>query len=141
MPDDFTPDLNATSRSPTDRGVAALFADLIHQAGLLIRQEIALLGAELDEKLRRVGQGTTALAVGAALAISGWFVLLAAAVLGLALVVPGWLAALIVGGIVLAVGGVILYVGKRRLAARALVPRRTLRSLREDESWIKDHIR
>jgi hypothetical protein len=55
-------------------------------------------------------------------------------------VVRPWLAALIVGIAALLVGGALLYVGKRWLDARLLVPRRTLNSLREDETWIRARV-
>jgi Putative Actinobacterial Holin-X, holin superfamily III len=75
---------------------------------------------------------------GALVAFSGWLVLLACAVLGLSNAIAPWLAALIVAVIVLAIGAGLLIVGRRRLNAEALVPRRTLNSLREDEAWIRD---
>ena len=67
--------------------------------------------------------------------------MLLAAVLGLATVLPGWLAALIVGVVVVALGGVLTLIGKRRLSAGSLVPQRTLRSLREDEAWLLERLR
>lgn len=131
-------ELGATgSRPKADRSVVTLLSHLVDEAGLLFRQEVALLKAELGEKLSRAGQGGIALAAGGMIAFSGWLVLLAAAVLGLATVLPAWLAALIVGVVVLLIGGICLVVGKRRLAARSLVPGRTLRSLREDQAWLR----
>src|ERR1700731_2789084 len=95
-------------RPKTERSITTLLSDLASETILLIRQELALLKAELHEKFSRVGQGATALGAGALIAYSGWLVLLAAAVLGLATVLPAWLAALIVG-----LGGVGLGGGRR----------------------------
>jgi len=39
---------------------------------------------------------------------------------------------------VIALGAGLLFFGKSRFDADALVPRRTLNSLREDEAWIRD---
>ena len=77
-PDD--PDL-FEPRAKADRSITALLSDLASETILLIRQEMALLKAELSEKFSRVGQGATALGAGALIAFSGWLVLLAAAVL------------------------------------------------------------
>jgi hypothetical protein len=137
-PDD--PDL-FEPRAKADRSITALLSDLASETILLIRQEMALLKAELSEKFSRVGQGATALGAGALIAFSGWLVLLAAAVLGLATVVPAWLAALIVALLVLAIGGALVYIGKSRFDADSLKPRRTLRSLREDEAWLRERLR
>jgi hypothetical protein len=55
--------------------------------------------------------------------------------------VPPWLAALIVALVVLAIGAALLLVGKNRLDAEALTPKRTMRALREDEAWIRERLR
>jgi hypothetical protein len=137
-PDD--PDL-FEPRAKADRSITTLLSDLASETILLIRQEMALLKAELSEKFSRIGQGATALGAGALIAFSGWLVLLAAAVLGLATVVPAWLAALIVALLALAIGGALVYIGKSRFDADSLTPRRTLRSLREDEAWLRERLR
>jgi hypothetical protein len=128
-------------RPKTERSIATLLSDLASETILLIRQELALLKAELHEKFGRLGQGATAVGAGALIAFSGWLVLLAAAVLGLATVLPPWLAALIVAAVALATGGILIFVGKSRFDAQSLMPRRTLRSLREDEAWLRERLR
>jgi hypothetical protein len=120
--------------------MAGLLADLADQIGSLFRQELALLKAELLEKLGLIGQGVGAVAAGALIMFSGWLALLAAAVLGLAVVVAPWLAALIVGLVVLGLGAALLYFGKSRLDSESLAMRRTLSSLRENEAWIRERV-
>lgn len=128
-------------RPKTERSIATLLSDLASETILLLRQELALLKAELHEKFSRAGQGATALGAGALVAFSGWLVLLAAAVLGLANALPAWLAALIVAVVVLGIGALLLLFGKNRLDAQSLTPQRSLRSLREDEAWLKERLR
>ncbi|HEV2303294.1 MAG TPA: phage holin family protein [Stellaceae bacterium] len=125
----------------TERSFTALLADLATEAGLLLRQEIALFKAELAEKRGLFGRGAVLLAGGACIAFGGFLALLAAAAAGLALVMPVWEAALIVGVAALVLGGALACLGRRRLAARELVPRRTLASLREDEAWLREQFR
>jgi Putative Actinobacterial Holin-X, holin superfamily III len=122
------------------RPVAALLSDLAGDTSTLVRQEIALFKAELSEKLTRMGVGAGAVAAGGVIAFSGWLVLLAAAILGLSHVLPPWLSALIIGVVVIALGAGLALFGKSRLNADALVPHRTLNSLREDEAWIRDQV-
>lgn len=131
----------ADGRGKNERSTASLLADLAAETAQLIRQELALLKAELREKFGRAGRGALALVLGVALVLSGWFVLLAAAVLGLAQVLPPWLAALVVGGLFVMLGALFLVYGKRRLGPGAFVPRRTLDSLREDEARIRERFR
>jgi hypothetical protein len=128
-------------RPKAERSIATLLSDLASETILLLRQEMALLKAELHEKFSRMGQGAGALGAGALVAFSGWLVLLAAAVLGLAEVLPAWAAALIVAVVVLAIGAALLLFGKNRFDAQALTPERSLRSLREDEAWIRERLR
>jgi hypothetical protein len=128
-------------RPKADRSMASLLSDLAGETILLVRQEIALLKAELHEKFGRLGQGATALGAGVLIAFSGWLVLLAAAVLGLAEAVPAWLAALIVGLLVLAIAAALLWFGKSRFETKSLMPNRSLRSLREDQAWLKERLR
>jgi hypothetical protein len=127
-------------RPKAERSIASLLSDLASETILLFRQEIALLKAELREKIAKFGQGTAALAAGALVAFSGWLVLLSAAVLGLATWVHPWLAALIVAVVVLALGIALLLLGKSRLDSQKLMPKRTLRSLREDEAWLRERL-
>ena len=122
------------------RPLAALFSDLAGETSTLVRQEIALFKAELSEKLTRMGVGAGALAAGGVIAFSGWLALVAAAILGLSEVLAPWLSALIVGAVVIALAAALALFGKSRLKADALVPHRTLNSLREDEAWIRDQV-
>ena len=127
-------------RVRSGRPVAALLSDLAGETSTLVHQEIALFKAELNEKLAQIGLGAGALAAGGVIAFSGWLALVAAAILGLSYVLAPWLSALIVGVVVIALGAGLALFGKSRLNADALVPRRTLNSLREDEAWIRDRV-
>ena len=127
-------------RARSGRPVAALLSDLAGETSTLVRQEIALLKAELNEKLARIGVGAGALAAGGVIAFSGWLALVAAAILGLSYILAPWLSALIIGVIVIALGAGLALFGKSRVKADALVPHRTLNSLREDEAWIRDQV-
>lgn len=130
-----------TPRPKVDRSIATLLSDLAGETILLLRQELALVRAELHEKMSRVGQGATALGAGAMIAYSGWLALVAAMILALMLVWPAWLAALVVGAVIVIVGIVLMLIGRSRLDTEKLVPKRTLRTLREDEEWLKERLR
>jgi Putative Actinobacterial Holin-X, holin superfamily III len=127
-------------RARSGRPVAALISDLAAETSTLVRQKIALFKAELNEKLTRIGLGAGVLAAGGMIAFSGWLALVAAAIIGLSYVLAPWLSALIIGVVVIALGAALVLFGKSRLKADALVPRRTLNSLREDEAWIRDQV-
>src|SRR2546425_230063 len=109
MLSDGSPGLESSARrSGSDRSVARLLTDLADETGILIRQEIALLKAEIQENLGRLGIGVGALMAGGLIAFSGWLALIAAAILGLSIVLAPWLAALIVGAVLIALGAGLL---------------------------------
>lgn len=124
-----------------ERGIGALFSELAREASRLIHQEIALAKAELVDRTGQVGAGLVLCVAGGTVLFAGGLVLLAAAVLALALVLPPWAAALAVGGVVTLLGLAILLKGRRDLAARDLLPRRTLRTLRDDAQWAREQMR
>lgn len=108
-------------------------------ASALVRAEIALAKAEIAEaaKVKATGAGLLAGA-----GILGWLALqglIVAAALALALVVPGWAAALIVSVALLAVGGVLGLIGKRKLAKPVSLDT-TKHNIQEDVEWTKSHL-
>jgi putative superfamily III holin-X len=121
--------------------VTRLFSDLVAHLARLIRQEVALATTEISDNISQLGAGTGLVAAGALLAYAALLCFLAAAVLALGKLVSLWLAALIVGAIVVAIGAELAWSGKRRLQAENLVPRRTLRTLKDDREWVAQQVR
>ena len=81
-----------------DRSLKKVVSDLRLDAGLLLRQEIALAKAEVKEKAIGVAKQAALFGAAGLLAYAGVLVLFAALVLGvIALGVAAWLAALTVG--------------------------------------------
>lgn len=123
-----------------DRPIAGLFAELARETTNLARTEIELAKAELTEKAGQAASGVVWLAAGGLIAFAGFLALLAAAVLGLANVLAPWLAALIVGVVVLAVGGMLVLMGRGRLRPENLQPQRTMETLRDDKRWARSQL-
>lgn len=95
MTTDITP-------SRKDRSLKHVVSDLRADAGLLVRQEIALAKAEVKEKLTGVAKQAAMFGAAGLLAYAGLLVLCAALILGvIALGVAAWLATLAVGFVVL----------------------------------------
>lgn len=127
------------------RPLSALFRDLTDEISTLIRGEIRLAKAEAGEKAHQIAIGIAAFAAGGVVLFSGFLVLLAAAVLGLARLLPAswsdpWISALIVGIVVELAGVVLLLKGRSEVSAQGLKPDRTVRTLRENEEFLKDQL-
>lgn len=96
----------------------------------LVRQEIALAGAEIDLKAQRLKAELIAVAMGAALLLAGSLALVATIILLLDLVMPAWAASLITGGVAAGAGFALIKAKKPNVAD--LKPDRTIRSLEKD---------
>ena len=122
-----------------DRSLGDLFSDLARDTGTLVRQEVELAKTELSQKASRAARDIGVLAVGGLVAYAGFLALLAAVTLGLvAAGLDAWLAALLVGGVVGAVGAVLVRRGLGALKREELAPRQTVETLKEDAQWAKD---
>ena len=115
----------------------SLLRRLVNDVSMLFAQELQLLKAETTESIADLKAATVGVAMGGAVVFMGLFFLLLAAVYGLGTVVDPWLAALIVGGVVTLIGGVMLTAGSKKLGPAGIAPRRTARSLRRDTQMIK----
>jgi hypothetical protein len=102
----------------------------------LVRQELALAGAELDSKAQRLATELRAVAVGAALLVAGGLALVATVILLLALVMPAWTASLITGAVAAGVGFGLIQAKKP--SPRELVPERTIRSVQKDLNTFRE---
>ncbi len=124
-----------------ERSLGELLGDLMQQTGTLVRQEMKLATTELSDKASRVGKDVGALAVGGAVAYAGFLALLAAIIIGLGqLGLPWWIAALIVGIVVVAIGGLMVQKGLTALKHQNMMPQQTITSLKEDQTWAKEQI-
>ena len=124
-------------RIPRDASVPELVRDLADGTQQLVRQEIALVKAELRLAIDNGRRGFALMVVAAILMGLAGATLVAAAVLALSVVLLPWAAALVVGVVLLAVGGGAVASGRRRLREARSQPRRSLDSLKEDGEWIR----
>jgi len=120
------------------RSLFKLIGDLPGYLVELLRSEIELLKAELIEKAKHAGIGVGLVAGGAFFGFFAFAVLLAAAVLGIATALPAWLAALIVGGALLLITGILVLIGVNQLKrGTPPVPTETIASVKKDVNAIK----
>lgn len=121
-----------------DASLGSLLKQLAHEVPSLLTKEVALAKSEARESLHSTRRGVAAVSLGGAVALAGFIVVLMAAVYALGNVVAPWLAALLVGGITLAVGLVMVDAGKKKFDAQALKPDRTMDALRKDKNALQE---
>jgi len=123
---------------PEDHSVGQLVHDLSQQSSQLVREEMALAKAELQEKGKHAGLGIGLFSGAGLLAFFGGACLVATAILALSLAVPSWLAALIVTLVLFAAAGVAAMVGKKQVQrSTPPKPERTLDNLPRDLQAVK----
>lgn len=120
--------------------IGALLGELSEETRLLVRQEMNLARAELKESTQHATGVGAGFGVAALIGYLALAVLSIAAALGLAEALDPWLAFLIVG---LALGALALagyIVGRKSLQALNPVPRKTIDTLKEDFTWLRNRI-
>ncbi|MGI4798199.1 MAG: phage holin family protein [Janthinobacterium lividum] len=129
----------ATARSEGTHSIGQILGGLATDIQDLIRGEISLARAELNQKLERVILAAIWLVGGALLAFAGLVVVLQGVAAALALVLPTWAASLIVGVAIVVIGALLARFGLAMLSLKTLMPDRMAASLRKDAHVVKDH--
>ena len=133
---------NSRSDELGDKPVGDLVKQLSEQTATLVRQEMKLAQAELQEKGKKAGIGAGMFGAGGLVAFFGAACLIAAAVLALDTAVDSWLAALIVGVVLLAVAGVAALMGKKKIEeATPAAPEQAVQSVKRDVDTVKTRAR
>ncbi len=124
--------------SATDESVSDLVKQLSEQTSTLVRQEMRLAQAELQEKGKKAGIGAGMFGASGLVAFFGAATLIAAAVLALATAVDTWLAAVIVGVVLLVVAGGAALMGKKQVEqATPPAPEQAIESVKRDVDTVK----
>jgi len=131
---------------PPEKSLAQLFSEFKDEIKEFTATRIAMLRAEMREKVNAALAALPAIAVGIVLTLLSVFFLCTALVAVVAMALGGgagaWAAAFaIVGGIFLLAGGLAIAFGVKRLKARGLKPERTLRILKQDQIWLRNETR
>lgn len=133
---------NGNGAAGGEPSLGELLRRLTTDSGELVRQEVALAKVEMRQVGSTLAQDGAKLGVALVLALAGMLAVTAFLVIALGNLFGNyWLAALLVGVVLLAVGGVL---GKNAIddvKRRGLKPEHTLGSLREDAQWAKREAR
>jgi hypothetical protein len=137
-----TPGSHGANGSVQDeRSFSGLLSDLAEQTGRLVRTEARLAAREMATKATRGAGGVGALSAAGILAGYAAFALVLCVIFALSMVMAGWLAALLVGGALLAAAGVAALIGRARLRrAMPPVPDETIERVRADISAVAEHV-
>jgi uncharacterized membrane protein YqjE len=130
--------MSAGSTPTENASTGELITQLTAQTSRLVRDEIRLAQKEFQESAKHAGIGAGLFSVAGVFAVFGVATLIAAAVAAISLVLPVWAAALIVGVVLLAAGGIAALIGKRQVQEASPVPQQTVANVKEDIQEVKD---
>jgi O-antigen/teichoic acid export membrane protein len=112
----------------------------MHNAQTLLRQELTLAKHEIRVELRKTIRAVMSLGIGIGIAATGGLLLILMLVhlLQALTALPLWACYGIVGGLFAVVGGVLLVLGKQKMARLHLVPQKTVETMQENVQWITE---
>ena len=115
-----------------------LIVEITEKVTLLARKEVELAKTEIKADLEAELSTAKGLGVAALGVVLGLNMLLVALVLALATYMPAWLAALLLGGALVLIGGIVGYVSWTRRVTKPLAV--TRKTLKEDVQWAKERL-
>jgi len=131
-----------SSEELRDQSIGELLKQLSEQTATLVRQELDLAMAEMQQKGKRAGVGIGLIGGGGVLALAAVGALTATLILVLAEWMDGWIAALIVTLVYVAGAAVLALQGKEKVGeASPPVPKQTIDTVKEDVQWAKSQVK
>ena len=134
----------ASSTQPQDgRSLREVVGDIIEDMRMLVRGELALARAEIDEKINRLMVAGASIVAGVVLAFAALNILLAALVAAIdkaGLGIPTWLAAVIVAAVVALIGFILVRSGASALKLKGLMPDRTAANVQADARVVRNQL-
>jgi uncharacterized membrane protein YqjE len=125
-----------------DRPTGELLRRLSDETTMLVKQEVELAKAELQEKGKQAGMGAGMFGGAGLLGVGAFAALTTAVIAALATEIDLWLSALIVAVIYAAIAGVLAMTGKKKVQeAVPPVPEQAKDSVKEDVEWAKTRAR
>jgi len=123
----------------SQKGTGSLVTDALSQLSRLVRGEVALARAEIEQSIRKAGMGVLRIAAGGVLAIVALNVLAAALVAAVvtAGVTAGW-AALIVGAALILLALILILTGLNALKATNFAPTQTIENVSRDAATLSE---
>jgi len=127
------------NRPGNDHSLGEIVGGLANDVQELVKGEIALARAELEQKLHRLVGALLWVLGGSLVGFAGLVVLLQGGAAAFAMRIPAWAALAIVGVVIIIVGAALARLGFGMLTLKTLAPERTAANLQKDARMMKEH--
>lgn len=136
---------NAEERGIGERPLRDILQEIKAEAGEFVNTRIAMLKAEISEKVAHLKAAAPMLAAAALFAVGAFLTFTYALIALIAALVPNQYAWAIGAGAVFVlyaiIGGLLAWFGIKEIQTEGLAPQRTLRVLKQDQDWLKKEAR
>ena len=127
------------NRPGNDHSLGEIVGGLANDVQDLVKGEIALARAELEQKLHRLLGALLWVLGGSLVGFAGLVVVLQGSAAALAMRIPAWAALAIVGVVIIIIGAALARLGLGMLTLKTLAPERTAANLQKDARMMKEH--
>ncbi len=129
-----------------ERPLAGVVNELKDEAKGFLQTRIAMLQSEMRDKISAWKAAAPMIVIGAVLLITAWLMLSAALVAIIEVAFAGmaigpFLALIIVGVPYLVLGAMLVLFALRNIRRKGMMPKRTIRVLRDDKIWLENEAR
>lgn len=130
-----------SSEELRSQSIGELLRQLSEQTATLVRQELDLAKAEMQQKGRRAGVGLGLIGGGGVVALAAVGALTATLIMLLAEWMDGWVAGLIVTVAYAALAALLALQGKEKVSEAAPpIPKQAVETVKEDVQWAKSQM-
>lgn len=123
------------------RSISRILQEIVNHVSEIIRSELRLARTEVRQNLTQAAKASSFFVIGSVFGLLALGFILLGVVHALGSTMPLWLSAVIVGTGVGIVAAVFLLAGRRKMKRASWRPNETIRSLRENVTWITKHKR
>lgn len=138
--------INDPPREPNGRSIGATVSEVKEEFKQFAETRIAMLQAEMKEKVAVIKASAPMLAIGAVMGGVAFLVLTGALICLIRMAFGqspwAWFYAFLIVGVVYAVfGGIAAFMGYQNLTKNGLTPERTIKVLKDDKVWLQNEAR
>lgn len=131
---------------PPNRPLSETLNEATREFRIFLETRIAMLRAEMREKIDNLKFAAPLLVVGALFGVTAWLLLTGALVAIVTVAFRGslyapFLALVIIGVLYAVIGACALWMARGRISSKGLMPERTINVLKEDKVWLQNEAR
>lgn len=132
--------LETKTETKKEPSLGELFGELAAESSTLVKQEVHLVKAEMEQKVAKAAASAGMVALGGAIANAGLVLLLLGGAYALSAYIPMWASTLFFAVAACALGVWLAQRGLESFKAIHAVPEKTVQTLKANAAWVKEQL-